>query len=69
VNFYLLNKTFKSLDLAAKLKIALKLQLNPLYSFNQKSVIEMHSLMPANFFIFDRNNQNIVCQDILNYNM
>jgi len=29
----------------------------------------MHSLMPATLFIFDRNKQNIVCQDIINYNM
>jgi len=34
-----------------------------------KSSLEMHSLMPEKLFIFDRNKQNIVCQDIINYNM
>ena len=69
MNFHLLNKNFKSLDLTAKFKISLQPQLNSPYSFNQKSVIEMLSLIPANLLVFDRNKQYIVCQDISNYNM
>jgi len=51
------------------LKIALQPQLNPHYSFNPKSGLVMHSLIPAKLLIFDRNKQYIVCQDITNYNM
>ncbi len=50
-------------------KITLQPRLNPHDSFNPKSGVEMHSLMPIKFLIFDRNKQNIVCQDISNYNM
>jgi len=69
VNLYLSNRPFKNLDLTAKFKNSLQPQLNSPYSFNQKSVIEMLSLIPTNLLIFDRNKQYIVSQDISNYNM